>query len=739
VLPGSDAVKQEAQALSAQLDDYLLPRVAYLDAPLLVVVGGATGVGKSTLVNSLVRAAVSPTGVLRPTTRTPVLVCHPADAQWFGDTQLFPELERAFEEPAQTESLQVVAAPSLTPGLAFLDAPDLDSVVEDSRRLANRLIAAADLWLFVTTAARYADAVPWEALIAARDRGTVLAVVLDRVPESALRVVVPHLGQMLSEHGLGEVPLFVLRESPLDDQGLLLDSEIGPMREWFTRLAADPEWHVALGRRALDSVLRALPARVHLLAEHADAEQNAVEMLEAAVDAAYADAMDMVDSGLRDGVVLAGEALTEWREFVRGGELARSLRARRGRFRDQLRATVTGRSLPGQRLMAALESGVAALVLAAAVQGAEQASARWRAYPAGQALLEDAAAADPPVDLSQPSPGLANEITSAIRYWREGIQESVRQAAEATSTRLTTHSLQATTVLVMVIALVSGSSQLEDQELEVGETRLSLEQLLTAVFKDEELQRLAIQAREDLLERVRGMLAAQRRRYSVAVEATGVDPLSGERLRHAAAAVELARVEVELVPRTERPRGAINTSTEDGGASEAALEPSGPEASGVESVAIPEAAPDQPGFDTTPADEALFDEALFDEPATGEGIPSASEAPTGEEAPPGPEESYWPEEPFTAAEDDSVAAHPVEEPVGIAGSGVEDGRKNTPIGGLAAESGAGPITWRGDGYAPETAWSAEASSNGDSYGRSSGEQADIRKDVGVNTEVWEKP
>ena len=50
-----------------------------MDAPLLMVVGGSTGAGKSTLVNSLVGADVSPAGVLRPTTRAPVLVCHPAD------------------------------------------------------------------------------------------------------------------------------------------------------------------------------------------------------------------------------------------------------------------------------------------------------------------------------------------------------------------------------------------------------------------------------------------------------------------------------------------------------------------------------------------------------------------------------------------------------------------------------------------------------------------------------------
>jgi ABC-type transport system involved in cytochrome bd biosynthesis fused ATPase/permease subunit len=62
-----------------QLDDYVLPRLRDVDAPVLAVVGGSTGAGKSTLVNSLVGDLVSQPGVLRPTTRSPVLVHHPAD------------------------------------------------------------------------------------------------------------------------------------------------------------------------------------------------------------------------------------------------------------------------------------------------------------------------------------------------------------------------------------------------------------------------------------------------------------------------------------------------------------------------------------------------------------------------------------------------------------------------------------------------------------------------------------
>src|SRR4051794_7015910 len=146
-----------------------------MDAPLLMVVGGSTGAGKSTLVNSLVGEEVSASGVLRPTTRAPVLVCHEGDVAWFADDRILPGMPRTIGRTGDGGSgLHVVPTPALQPGLALLDAPDIDSVVEANRTLARQLLAAADSWLFVTTAARYADAVPWDLLQAARERGTSL-------------------------------------------------------------------------------------------------------------------------------------------------------------------------------------------------------------------------------------------------------------------------------------------------------------------------------------------------------------------------------------------------------------------------------------------------------------------------------------------------------------------------------------------------------------------------------------
>ena len=69
-------------------------RITELEAPLLVVVGGSTGAGKSTLVNTLVEGKVTTPGLLRPTTMSPVLVHHPEDGGWFGPERLLPDLKR---------------------------------------------------------------------------------------------------------------------------------------------------------------------------------------------------------------------------------------------------------------------------------------------------------------------------------------------------------------------------------------------------------------------------------------------------------------------------------------------------------------------------------------------------------------------------------------------------------------------------------------------------------------------
>ena len=117
-LPSAGPARDGAKTLVAQLDDYLIPRLRRLDAPLLAVLGGSTGAGKSTLVNSLIRAPISKTGALRPTTRAPVLVCHPDDGVWFGERSLLVPLFPAAKTnsvPAHAEIAALMPASGVLP------------------------------------------------------------------------------------------------------------------------------------------------------------------------------------------------------------------------------------------------------------------------------------------------------------------------------------------------------------------------------------------------------------------------------------------------------------------------------------------------------------------------------------------------------------------------------------------------------------------------------------------------
>ncbi|MDQ0677977.1 hypothetical protein QFZ30_001359 [Arthrobacter pascens] len=71
----------------------------------------------------------------------------------------------------------------------------------------------------MTTANRYADAVPWKLLLDAASRDIMVAVVLDRVPPEAEAEVSADLRALLHKEGLGGDGLFIVRETELDPPG----------------------------------------------------------------------------------------------------------------------------------------------------------------------------------------------------------------------------------------------------------------------------------------------------------------------------------------------------------------------------------------------------------------------------------------------------------------------------------------------------------------------------------------
>ena len=419
-LPGAAEQRRAIREITSQLDDYVLPRLATIDAPLLAVVGGSTGAGKSTLVNSLVGRRVSAPGVIRPTTRAPVLVHHSFDAEWFSDDRILPGLARSTGASNTARSLQLVAEDSIPAGLALLDAPDIDSVVVENRELAAQLLAAADLWLFVTSAARYADAVPWDFLNSAAERSAAVAVVLDRVTPRAMKEVPAHLGQMMSERGLGASPLFAVPETTVDDQGLLPSSAISPIRGWLARLAQDQASRAEVIHRTLDGAIGALNAKAPTLARAVDEQTEMVAQLRAEVDHSYAEAVRTISVQTADGTLLRGEVLARWHEFVGTGEFFRALEHKVSWLRDRVVAAIKGEPPGAGNLKVAVESGLEALVRQEADAAAERAEASWQANAAGRDLIGRTSA-----DLSRSSPSFEQAAARAIRDWQGAVLDLV--------------------------------------------------------------------------------------------------------------------------------------------------------------------------------------------------------------------------------------------------------------------------------------------------------------------------
>ncbi|BEP15028.1 hypothetical protein acdb102_33390 [Acidothermaceae bacterium B102] len=321
------------EELLATLDDHVLARLNKPGGPVLVVVAGPTGAGKSTLVNSLVRASVSRTGVVRPTTRAPVLVCNPADEGWYLEGRPLSGLRPVRDDGAEPGTVQIVSTATVPAGVAIVDAPDVDSVAADDRELATRLLAAADVWLFVLTANRYADAVPWQHLLTARDRGAVLVVVLDRVPPYASAEVHAHLSEMLVYAGLGQAPVFTVSETTLND-GLLDEFDVVTLRDWLQRVAVDPAIRDAIIARTFSGSLQALPGRARALAAVVAEHQGVARVLGDDLVQAFAQAHHELVTGLASGTLVTGELLRRWQDYVHAGGLdALTAPVRKGLFR----------------------------------------------------------------------------------------------------------------------------------------------------------------------------------------------------------------------------------------------------------------------------------------------------------------------------------------------------------------------------------------------------------------------
>ena len=516
-------------SMARQLDDYILPRSASMDSPLTIVVGGSTGAGKSTLVNTLLGEPLTQSGAIRPTTRHPVLLYRAEDEAALAPDRFLPTLPRTRTsgmnagsqalpglDPKIARALIPITTSALPRGIALIDAPDIDSVSEENRTLAKELLSAADLWLFVTTANRYADAVPWELLHAAAARSIAIAVVLNRVPEGDEEAIETDLRRMLREAGIEAVLIHTVTEQPRDDRGLINPISLAPLTLWIRELGADAPARAAIARTTLAGTVETLARNLRTLALEQEGQQASHRALALVASEEYEKALAGIDAALSDGSLLRGEVLSRWHDFVGTGDFFRSLDSTIGRLRDRVGSALRGQPAAAQKVEDALESGIYAVVVDAASRASEGTRARWRSTRAGRSLLHRLDAAPDPTAGATPEEEFSAAVAAEIRLWQASVLDMIREegAGKRQRARFLSLSVNAVAVLMMVAAF-SLTGGLTGVEVGIaGGSGVVGAKLLESIFGEDAVRRMATRARTDLLERMGALLREHGRPFT---------------------------------------------------------------------------------------------------------------------------------------------------------------------------------------------------------------------------------
>ena len=501
--------KERARQLRDHVRAYVLPRVRALEAPLLVVLIGPTGAGKSTLMNTLARATVSRTGVLRPTTRDAVLLATDADAATLRRGALGGiDAGRLVRAPAATASA----------GLAIVDAPDLDSVERANRVVADALVEAADLGIFVTSAVRYADKVPFDVVQRIAARGLPILIVVNRMPtdESEGRIVLEDLRRVLKDTALrgiedARVQIVGVAEGRLDPSGERLDpAAAAAVLQRVDELAQDRERRLALARRALEGALAGLGPLLSSVADDVARDATEGEVLRAISKKAYDAELAALFEELRGGTFLRTEVLRHWESYVKADQITRFFSRGLGRIRGTI--VTMFRGMP-EAPVGVVEKEVTSDVIAVAVSRATEAARRVASEWSTRTGPADQLARDP--SLWSASPDLAARIQPRLTDWIGSIATEVQARGAgkrdlAFGVSLGVNAL-AVAAMVGVFAHTAGVTGTELGI--VAATGFLNQKLLQAIFGEAAMREMIAGARERLEALLADEFSKERMRY----------------------------------------------------------------------------------------------------------------------------------------------------------------------------------------------------------------------------------
>ncbi len=201
----------EAQAVARTISE----RQGYPSDLYVLGLAGGTGVGKSSLLNAIAGADISPSGARRPTTTSPVALLpsgYHAEAapllEWLGGAEI------------RTWAGEGAA-------VAIVDLPDLDSIEPTHAARVDAVLPKIDAVLWVTDPEKYDDAIlhdrylrHWMPRLV---RQALVVNKADRMAPEDMQRVCEDLRRRLRQQALPEVPVLGV--------SALMDAE--PLRDWL--------------------------------------------------------------------------------------------------------------------------------------------------------------------------------------------------------------------------------------------------------------------------------------------------------------------------------------------------------------------------------------------------------------------------------------------------------------------------------------------------------------------------
>ncbi|TWG97434.1 50S ribosome-binding GTPase [Nocardioides sp. J9] len=232
----------------------------------VVAIAGATGSGKSSTYNALTGLELSSVGVRRPTTSWATAVVWGSEGadellDWIGIPPRHQTMRDSMLDTRHTDSA--------LDGVVLLDLPDHDSTEVSHHLEVDRLVAVADLMVWILDPQKYADAAVHDRYFKklTSHQGVMLVALnhIDTVPVERRQAMVDDVRRLLAEDGLPDVQVLAISAKQgigMDELRAEIRRRVQDKRSTTARVEADIAAAAArLEAAAGDTPARELPAK----------------------------------------------------------------------------------------------------------------------------------------------------------------------------------------------------------------------------------------------------------------------------------------------------------------------------------------------------------------------------------------------------------------------------------------------------------------------------------------------